>query len=549
MIVGVEDISLPGQGRDQESVIPVVEVQGQPLQGPVKDSLIWNAPLQTQWVGLGLNLLSTDDIDFHHLSQIKSKFAALCPKSFVEPVSWSIYEGTWFGQNLPAPYTQSSLERCIEKLVRIKSYLFEKVEPLELLYTNSSFYLSPLGSEMTEPQFLNALAKHSLGGIQVNLSNLVIAKHHSLLDVDAYLSGLDPQCVQSLRVYPLEMIDGFFKESSQSGFSQDLLDITALALQYFGPLPFFVSSVEAPEKMRALLSQAKKTKAYVDMPEQEEGSITISNHYFSSFSQAITQSEVNLVKDLFDNAPEALSQGLSHYHEQRKAVFLSILKPVFPTLFCWKPEEFSQIIYELLKANEFHEFDISLWGESLCEYLQNNESQEMADLAALDFMRWLMKMRLPEPSLEAHVLSELESHLWDRVCFELNQHSDILTVGTDLVKMVRQIERARPLSSFTATERFYLVYKNQFQTHFQLIGRPEHRSYILARRGHSFKNICDEVTKLGIPFDEAVPLVFSFVHRWAGLGLIKGLSLSEGQKLFNEEFLEGLCLPPSPDHL
>src|SRR5262249_5917151 len=145
------------------------------------------------------------------------------------------------------------------------------------------------------------------------------------------------------------------------------------------------------------------------------------------------------------------------------------------------------------------------------------------DMAKLEFALFEILGVEEQKSIDPGVMMEIESGLWDRVIFKLNDQVQLIEAGYDVAKIQKTVlSKGKMPETFKPQKCHYLVYRKDGKAHAQLIGRPEARTFRYASTEMTFLNICERVAEEEtLPLDQVIQQSFSFIHRWAGLGLVK----------------------------
>lgn len=130
--------------------------------------------------GVGLSLGSADGLDADHLAQLAALVERFEPVLVSEHLAWGAIDGRHANDLLPMPYTEAALVQMIAAVGRVQDRLKR-----QLLIENVSSYVEFAHADMTEWDFLAALARHSGCGILLDVNNI---------DVSARNHGFDPFC-------------------------------------------------------------------------------------------------------------------------------------------------------------------------------------------------------------------------------------------------------------------------------------------------------------------------------------------------------------------
>src|SRR5579883_3479898 len=77
--------------------------------------------------GVGLNIGSSERLDPEHLARLKALCERYEPDSVSEHLAWSSYEGVYFNDLLPLPYTEATLAAVIAHVEEAQDFLGQRL--------------------------------------------------------------------------------------------------------------------------------------------------------------------------------------------------------------------------------------------------------------------------------------------------------------------------------------------------------------------------------------------------------------------------------------
>jgi hypothetical protein len=134
--------------------------------------------------GVGLNLGSPEPINKEHLERLKRLCDRYEPESVSEHLAWSSYDGIYFNDLLPLPYTEESLKFVISHVDEAQSVLGRR-----LLIENPATYVRFAQSTIPEAEFLAALARAAGCGLLLDVNNVFVSAHNHAASAYAYLDA------------------------------------------------------------------------------------------------------------------------------------------------------------------------------------------------------------------------------------------------------------------------------------------------------------------------------------------------------------------------
>ncbi len=144
---------------------------------------------------VGTSLLSAEPADTRQLARIRALVRRYEPFLVSEHLAWSAFGGHSFNDLLPAPYTEESLRQACDNVARLQEAVGRQV-----LIENPSLYLRPAGSEMDEPDFLNALCRRSGCGLLLDINNVAVSAGNLDYSAAHYLAAIEPRHVGQIHL-------------------------------------------------------------------------------------------------------------------------------------------------------------------------------------------------------------------------------------------------------------------------------------------------------------------------------------------------------------
>jgi uncharacterized protein (UPF0276 family) len=145
--------------------------------------------------GVSLSLGSADDLNFNYLKRLKELVDRIEPEIVSDHLCWTGVDGENLHDLLPLPYTQSTIDWLVGKILRVQDFLGRRI-----LIENLSTYLEYSSSEMPEWEFLSEIAKKADCGLLLDLNNVYVSSvNHGFNPLD-YLRSLPTERVGQIHL-------------------------------------------------------------------------------------------------------------------------------------------------------------------------------------------------------------------------------------------------------------------------------------------------------------------------------------------------------------
>jgi uncharacterized protein (UPF0276 family) len=145
--------------------------------------------------GVGLSLGSVDDLDREHLRRLARLVDRMRPGLVSEHVCWGAVGGMHLNDLLPLPYTDEALRHLASRVSQLQDTLGRQV-----LLENVSSYLEFTTSEMSEADFLVALARDSGCGLLLDINNVHVSACNHGFDARAFITRIPSTLVGEIHL-------------------------------------------------------------------------------------------------------------------------------------------------------------------------------------------------------------------------------------------------------------------------------------------------------------------------------------------------------------
>jgi uncharacterized protein (UPF0276 family) len=202
--------------------------------------------------GVGLSLGSADGLRSDHLSKLKRLVDRIQPALVSEHLSWSAFGGRHFNDLLPLPCTQDALRLVIARVGEVQDTLGRRI-----LVENVSSYLTYRASEMSEGEFLAALAQRTGCGILLDINNLFVNAGNHGFDASAALAEFPARHVGEIHLAGHAVMDGLLIDDHGSRVDPAVWALYASACRRLADVPVLIEWDSNVPELGVLLAQAE----------------------------------------------------------------------------------------------------------------------------------------------------------------------------------------------------------------------------------------------------------------------------------------------------
>lgn len=213
-----------------------------------------NYPLSIH--GVAASLGADAPLDKDHLHRLKRLVERFEPQSFSEHLAWSTHAGVYYNDLLPVTYDLQRLDRVVEHIDQLQSYLGRKI-----LLENPASYVQFKASNIPETEFLSELIKRSGCGLLLDLNNVVVSCANHGWCPEGYLRELPREAIGEVH------LAGFTEEVNRLGerllidshdtpVAPEVWSLYEALLMETGPVPVLLERDGALPELDVLLQEA-----------------------------------------------------------------------------------------------------------------------------------------------------------------------------------------------------------------------------------------------------------------------------------------------------
>ena len=208
-------------------------------------------PLSLHGVGLALGSTRDDPRVERHLSLLKRLVERSQPALVSEHLCWGAHGGRHFNDLLPLPYIREALDHMADRIDRVQEALKR-----EILIENISAYVEWKEAEMSEFEFLAALAKRAGCGILLDVNNLYVNAVNHGTDSHAAMAALPRASVREIHLAGHLVTEDGLIDDHGSRVAPAVWALYDAALARFGPVPTLIEWDTDVPALAVLLDEA-----------------------------------------------------------------------------------------------------------------------------------------------------------------------------------------------------------------------------------------------------------------------------------------------------
>jgi len=200
--------------------------------------------------GVSMSLGSADGLDGAYLARLRALVDEIEPLFVSDHLSWSRIEGFNSHDLLPLPYTREALDLVCANLSRAQDALGRA-----MLVENPSTYIDFPGADMTEWQFLDALAARTGCNLLLDVNNVFVSAANHGFDPLEYLGGIPADRVRQIHLAGHSQGSELLIDTHDQPVPRSVWDLYAQILPRLGPVATMVERDDAIPPLADLLAE------------------------------------------------------------------------------------------------------------------------------------------------------------------------------------------------------------------------------------------------------------------------------------------------------
>lgn len=213
--------------------------------------------------GVGLSLGSVGALAADHLERLRALVERVQPALVSEHLSWNALPGVHLHDLLPMPFTEEAVSVLVSHIGQVQDTLRRP-----LLVENVSSYVRFAADQMTEWEFVGAVARRAGCQLLLDINNLHVNACNQGFDAHEYLAALAPESVGQFH------LAGHSAQTSEHGtllidshdapVAAPVWALFGAALQRFGARPTLIEWDSQLPPLEELLAQAGQAQQLID---------------------------------------------------------------------------------------------------------------------------------------------------------------------------------------------------------------------------------------------------------------------------------------------
>ncbi|MEP7097949.1 MAG: DUF692 domain-containing protein, partial [Dokdonella sp.] len=181
--------------------------------------------------GVSMSIGSADPLDRDYLARLRQLADSIEPAWISDHLCWTGVGRTNLHDLMPLPYTDEAVAHVAERVREVQDLLGRRI-----LLENVSSYAEFCGAQMSEAQFLAAIAERADCLILLDVNNIFVSSHNHGFDAHAYLADIPANRVQQFHLAGHENQGDLIIDTHDAPIIDAVWSLYAEAVRRFGPV-------------------------------------------------------------------------------------------------------------------------------------------------------------------------------------------------------------------------------------------------------------------------------------------------------------------------
>ena len=215
--------------------------------------------------GVGLSLGAIDPIDKAYLAQIKKLQQTTGALWYSEHCSFSVHNGQHIPDLLPLPFTAEAVSHISERIQQVQDFLGERI-----LLENVSSYIQSKDNEMTEAEFITAVAETADCYLLLDINNCYVTEFNNQESSRTFLETIPVERVKQIHLAGHEIKDSYLLDAHNNPVCDAVWTLFQDFVETHGSFPTLIEWDHDIPEFAVLLEEQQKAQQILDTLETGE---------------------------------------------------------------------------------------------------------------------------------------------------------------------------------------------------------------------------------------------------------------------------------------
>jgi uncharacterized protein (UPF0276 family) len=205
--------------------------------------------------GVSMSIGASEPLNLEYLHQVKQLAQRIDAAWISDHLCWTGSQGINLHDLMPLPYTEETIKHVASRVMQVQDILGQQI-----LLENVSSYVTYCDSQLTEWDFLNAIAETADCLVLLDINNIHVSAYNHGFNPQDYLNGISPQRVHQFHLAGHQNHGDYIIDTHDEPVIDAVWDLYAAALRRFGPVSTMIERDDNIPPLADLLKELDQAR-------------------------------------------------------------------------------------------------------------------------------------------------------------------------------------------------------------------------------------------------------------------------------------------------
>jgi uncharacterized protein (UPF0276 family) len=200
--------------------------------------------------GVSMSIGSTEPLNVDYLTDLKKLIARVEPEWVSDHLCWTGIGGRNLHDLMPLPYTEEAMSHVVDRVSQVQDTLGRQI-----LLENVSSYVTYNASEISEWEFLSAIAERADCLILLDVNNIYVSSQNHGFEPSDYLDGVSAARIQQIHLAGHSYQNQLIIDTHDHPVCDPVWSLYQQAVQRFGPVATMIERDDNIPPLEDLLAE------------------------------------------------------------------------------------------------------------------------------------------------------------------------------------------------------------------------------------------------------------------------------------------------------
>jgi uncharacterized protein (UPF0276 family) len=215
--------------------------------------------------GVSLSIGASDRLNVPYLKQLRELADRFSPAWVSDHLCWGSAGGNYAHDLLPLPFSEEALVQVVTRVSQVQDLLGRQI-----LLENVSSYLTFRGSQLSEWEFLAAVAEQADCGILLDVNNIYVSARNHGFSARAYLEGIPVDRVGQIHLAGHQDRGSYLFDSHDGPVIDPVWSLYRDAVARFGEVSTLIEWDEQIPSFDRLARESERSRRHMDRARRQK---------------------------------------------------------------------------------------------------------------------------------------------------------------------------------------------------------------------------------------------------------------------------------------